>query len=57
MNATRATLRAVTSWLRESRTVTGLAALPAHTRERAQRANARFHSMIQGARTGNGGHS
>ena len=52
MNATRATLRAVTSWLRESRTVTGLAALPAHTRERAQRINARFRRMVQSARNG-----
>ena len=54
MNAvvSRATLRAVTTWLREGREQRGLAALPMGARERAQRINARFRRMVQCARTG-----
>ena len=49
MNAiiSRVTLRAVASWLRDGREQRGLAALPMGARERAQRANARFHRMVR----------
>jgi hypothetical protein len=48
----RATLRAIASWLREARAVTGLAALPAQSRERAHQANERLSRMIRHSRRG-----
>ena len=51
----RATLNAVTSWLREAREQRGLAALPLGARERAHSANERFRRRIRGARLAHGG--
>ncbi len=51
----RATLNAVTSWLREARAVTGLAALPGHIRERAEKVNERLRRRVQYARSGRWG--